>query len=140
MLAKSRVSSWCVPFSISWLARSSGVWEEETSSVGVGLLRDLEGGGGALKPRLAGGRDCRPFSTDPTARSARKLTELIISSIRDWWVVCQDFVYSTCLSPWRRGNVPLVDSQNALLEALYPTLALPSYGCSCAPVKMSWDD
>lgn len=90
MLANSRVSSWCVPFSISWLARSSGVWEEETSSVGGGLLlRDLAGGGGgALKPRLEGGRDWRPFSTDATARSARKLTELMISSISDWMGRC----------------------------------------------------
>jgi hypothetical protein len=106
--------------------------------VGVGLLRDLEGGGGALKPRLAGGRDWRPFSTDPTARSARKLTEFIISSIKDWCVgLLGVWVFLCLFTLWGRSNVPLVDSRNALSGALYLTSALPWFGCR-ALIKCAW--
>jgi hypothetical protein len=77
-----------VPFSISCRARSSGVgWavvsSDVLSVVVVLFLREGLGGGVGLKPRLAGGRVWRPFSTEPTARSARKLTLFIISSMRD---------------------------------------------------------
>lgn len=80
-----------MPFSISCRARSSGVGcavvSSDVLSVVVFLREGLEGGVG-LKPRLAGGRVWRPFSTEPTARSARKLTLFIISSMRDYQGGC----------------------------------------------------
>ncbi len=90
MLEQSRVSSWCVPFSISCRAASSG--ESVTGgascvSLLVALLRDerdgLEGGGGAgLKPIVWGGSSRSFCSTLLRARSASWLMLLIMSSMR----------------------------------------------------------
>ncbi len=78
--ALSSVSSWCVPFSISRLAASSA-----GSGASVLLLpppssraRFFE-----LKHRLLAGRETRRLSTESTARPARTLTALMMSSRSD---------------------------------------------------------
>ena len=73
MEALSSVSSWCVPFSISSLAASSGEGAP-SSSRPFGFFEE--------KPSFCGGMERRRRSTESMARSERTLTVLMMSSRR----------------------------------------------------------
>lgn len=77
-----------MPFSISSLAASSGDR--------FGFVSDDDCFGFLAKPSLWGGMERRRRSTESSARSARTLTVLMMSSRRDWkWFVRMLDFYSS---------------------------------------------